>query len=105
MDKELIALICMATVIIIGIIATAVVLWKATAAAGNLEPAIVSRLIGDGNALRLLTVLLVISAATFLGLSHKLDESLATLLAGIAGFVLGGMRRSENASQSGPRQD
>lgn len=93
MDLELarLAIICLTIVIGVGILAVAGVVWKIVHMAGDKEPAAFTTLAGRGNAVRMLTVLLVVCAATYLGLATKLDQSIISLFAGIAGFVLGGM--------------
>ena len=99
MDHELarMAIICLTTVLGIGIVAVALVVWKIVHMAGTKEPAAFTVLAGRGNAVRMLTVLLVVCAATYLGLATKLDQAIISLFAGIAGFVLGGMATSRGS--------
>ena len=84
MDRELVrtALICLTIVIALGIGAASVVMWKIVHMAGNAEPAAFTALAGQGNAVRLLTVLLVICAATYLSLTSALDNSVSSPFSG-----------------------
>lgn len=100
MQLELVAMLCMTLLLTAGVVAFSVVLWKAAQMAGDKEPAIFNRLFGGGNAVRLLTVALVIACATYLGLTGQLDQGVISLFAGIAGFVLGGLR-TETAASAG----
>jgi len=55
-----------------------------------------------GGALRLLTVGLVISTATFLTLADKIKgEAVVAILSGVAGYVLGAFQRSMDKPPSG----
>jgi hypothetical protein len=50
-----------------------------------------------GGALRLLTVGLVIIAATFLTLADKIKgEAVVAIISGVAGYVLGGLQRDQD---------
>lgn len=99
---QIVAMLCVTLLLAASVIAFSVVLWKAAHMAGANEPAIFSRLFGGGNAVRLLTVALVVACATFLGLAEHLDQGVVSLFAGIAGFVLGGLRTDlgSNGQQS-----
>ncbi|GJM17490.1 MAG: hypothetical protein DHS20C13_28170 [Thermodesulfobacteriota bacterium] len=46
----------------------------------------------NGNLLRMLTVVFIISAAALLAVVNKLSAEVAAILSGIAGFVLGTMK-------------
>ena len=54
-----------------------------------------------GNALRIATVLVIIGTAAVLALADKLSEGVLALMSGIAGYVLGGISRSNNGSDDG----
>ena len=49
---------------------------------------------GEGHLLRMMTVVLIIVAAAYLALVGKLSSEVATLFAGVAGYVLGGITKS-----------
>lgn len=46
----------------------------------------------NGNGLRIITVLTVLATAGVLGFGGKLDQGVVSLLSGVAGFVLGGLK-------------
>ena len=52
------------------------------------------RLVDKGNLLRLMTVAFVIGAALCLAVINRLSPEVSTLLAGVAGYVLGGIQKS-----------
>jgi hypothetical protein len=51
----------------------------------------------SGNGLRIITVLTTLATAAVLAFVDHLDAGLMSLLSGIAGFVLGGMKMREGA--------
>jgi hypothetical protein len=54
-----------------------------------------------GNFLHLVTVLLVVACTTFLGLAEVIkDSGIISVLSGVAGYVLGGMKASKGAELS-----
>ena len=56
--------------------------------------------------LQLLTVMLVIAAATVLALLGILDSSgITSILSGVAGYVLGGLNRPAPGTKGGPAKD
>jgi hypothetical protein len=104
MQLEIAAMLCLTFLLFSGLMAFAAVLWKATQMAGASEPAVFRRLFGRENIVRLLTVSLVIACATYLGLTKLLDQAIISLFAGIAGFVLGGLRaeaKTDSGADSG----
>jgi hypothetical protein len=56
-----------------------------------------------GGALNLLTVGLVIIAATFLTLADKIKgEAVVAIISGVAGYVLGGLQRDRDKTPKSP---
>ena len=92
MQLELVAMLCLTAILIVALLSLFAVLREATRQAGDKEPAILNRLFGQQNGLRLLTVGLVIACATYLTLAGLLNEAIISLFAAVAGFVLGGQR-------------
>lgn len=54
------------------------------------------RLVDKGNLLRLMAVAFVVGAALCLAVVDRLSPEVSTLLAGVAGYVLGGTQRSQS---------
>jgi hypothetical protein len=68
------------------------------------EPMAFTRLVGEGNGLRVATVLCLVVGVVYLGLLGAVKESaIAAILSGVAGYVLGGWNsgRSEDRA-TGP---
>lgn len=52
-------------------------------------------LLAEGFILRIITVVFIIAGAGMLALANKLTGEAATILSGVAGFVLGGMSKAK----------
>lgn len=55
----------------------------------------IKTIFGDGTALRIVTVFVVLGAAALLAIADKLDKGILALLSGIVGYVLGGLGKPE----------
>ena len=57
-----------------------------------------------GGALRIITVGMIVLAATFLALANKITgEAVVAIISGVAGYVLGGFQRSRDKKQEGEK--
>jgi hypothetical protein len=64
------------------------------------QPAIIERMFSEGFFLRMVTVVFIVSAASILALAGKLTSDLSTILAAVAGFVLGEARGQTTAASN-----
>ena len=53
------------------------------------QPAVLEQLFSEGFFLRMITVVFIVAAASILAVAGKLTSELSTILAAVAGFVLG----------------
>jgi len=54
---------------------------------------------------RMITIISIISAAGMLALAGRLDSEVATILSGVAGFILGGSNMKQQGSSSSRAND
>jgi hypothetical protein len=85
------ALACVAIAILL-----AVFFWKDPSA----TTAVIKTFYDGGNGLRIVTVVAVLATATVLAFGGHLSEGVLSLLSGVAGFVLGGLRPGEKTAES-----
>ncbi len=64
------------------------------------QPEVLRSLFGEGIFLRMITVVFIITSASMLALADKLSSEVSTILAGIAGFVLGGLKSTKKNSDN-----
>jgi hypothetical protein len=64
------------------------------------QPAIIEQMFSEGFFLRMVTVVFIVSAASILALADKLTSDLSTILAAVAGFVLGEARGQARVTSS-----
>jgi hypothetical protein len=57
-------------------------------------------LLAGGNVIKIMTVMFVVFATGILAILERFDQSVGTIFSGIAGYVLGSMRRSEAETQA-----
>jgi hypothetical protein len=69
----------------------------------NQRPDLLTKLVASGVLLRMLALGFVLAAVTILGLSNRLSAEACTLLAGVSGYVLGGVR-SARQDDSQPKE-
>lgn len=55
--------------------------------------------LADGNAVKLLTVVIVVFATTVLTVMGVFNEAVSAIFAGIVGYVLGSMRRTKTGDR------
>ena len=61
------------------------------------QPEVLLALFNGGQILRLMTVMFIVTAITVLAMGGLFTQDLATIFAGIAGYVLGGVQRNKGA--------
>jgi hypothetical protein len=101
MNDTQLAFTCFTIVLLVGIVAAYFLMCKIIDEAGGKEPAAFMALVGRGNPIRILTVLMITSCAAYLQLADVLSKDLIALFSGIAGFVLGGMQHESTGESSG----
>ena len=69
--------------------------WVSLFVSVRKQPEVLSKLFTQGYFLRMITVALIVVCVGVLVVVDKLNSEASTILAGIAGFVLGGMRNSK----------
>ncbi len=82
----------------IGIIGGTVVFTRGFTANATETAAFLREILRGGNALRLLTVVLVVYAIMVLAALNRLPDNVVTLLSSIGAFSLGGLRRGSTNS-------
>lgn len=86
--------------LLIGVIAFALVgsvaFWKVEKGAGKSFGLMFQR----GNFLRIITVIVIVEAATALALANKLSEGAVGLLSGVAGAAIGGIDKKTESELS-----
>ena len=80
--------------IMIGMMICLAVGWCATFLILRGKEEQMKRLFMDGNSIRMLTVIFVVSATTLLAIMGALSEAVCAIFAGIVGYVLGSMTRT-----------
>jgi len=86
--------------IIIAEISGVCVAWIALFWALRGQGTVLTKLFSEGFFLRMITVVFIVCAAGTLALGGRLSAELATILAGIAGFVLGGVDKKQEPQRS-----
>jgi len=80
----------------------AVAFWRA--AGGSDAAWAFTRLLERGEAVKMLTIILIVLSVTMLALLGKLEsQGVIGILSGIGGYVLGGLQRSPQASPGGSK--
>ena len=101
MDIKIVAIFCLTALLITCFFLFSRVLNRSIDSAGSaFEAALVKRIFENGAAVRLLTVTLVVICATYLELGATLTDGAAALLAGVAGYVLGGIGKEDTSTPS-----
>ena len=77
-------------------IAGLVAAWLGLFLALRNHPGVLDRLFSEGFFLRMITVVFIVIAASILSAVDKLTSDLSTILAAVAGFVLGSAGRQQN---------
>ena len=93
MESELVRIGIYAFTVIAGLAIAGFTLMMIVAfwAAKPNEPAAFTRLIADGNGLRIVTVICIVVGIVYLGFVGALKETaISPILSGVAGYVLGG---------------
>jgi hypothetical protein len=99
-DTELVkwVIVAISAILAVGLIGLTIVSYVSFSRDNVVASENLNRFFGAGSALNLLTVLAVILSATVLALAGKLENGAATLLSGIAGYVLGALSTSARAT-------
>ncbi len=81
--------------------------WVAMFVSLRKEPKMLRLLVSDGILLRVVTVVFVLFSVCVLAITEKLTPDVTAIMAGIAGYVLGGVGRAQKAdeSQEPPKAD
>ena len=105
MDPELIrvAIYAFSVIISLAILGFTVMMVIAFWAAKPDEPMAFTRLVADGNGLRIVTVIAIVLGIVYLGFTGILeDTAISPILSGIAGYVLGGWTMSRVKTEDEP---
>ncbi len=93
-----ILLVCVAILALAFTIVGGIAFWRTEKGGAKTFTLFIQR----GDALRILTVVLIVIAASFLALAHVIEgTAVVAILSGIAGYVLGGLRGT-NAEKDDP---
>lgn len=86
-------------IICIALIAAITIGWASIFFFLRKQDAVLKSLLTEGLILRLLTVVFIIAGAGMLALADKLTGEVATILSGVAGYVLGGTKKGKSGEK------